>query len=199
MRIGQVALACEGGHVLEGGHMPRIFTPGVPYHVISRGSGQSVVFRDAVDYKMYLEALTEAKRRFQMRIYHYVLMPNHVHLLLCATQENGSAFMRFLNLKYAKYACARRKKIGHIWKNRFKNIPVESDAYLLACGNYIEMNPVRAGLAACAKDWPYSSHRYYLEGISDGLTDESPLYGILGKTSTERQSAYAKLVIATRR
>lgn len=179
--------------------MPRIFTPGVPYHIISRGSGRSAVFRDPSDYETYLEILADAKRRFAVLIHHYVLMPNHVHLIACATLNNGSAFMRFLNLKYTKYSCKKRRKIGHIWKNRFKSIPIESDAYLLACGNYIEMNPVRGGLVGKAGEWPYSSFGHYANGKNDKTTDDSPLYPGLGKTSEERCAVYEKLIGATRR
>lgn len=177
----------------------RVFRTGVPYHVISRGSGRATVFRDAPDYETYLRILLEAKRRFGMLVHHYVLMPNHVHLILCATQDNGSAFMRYLNLSFSTYSCRRRKKIGHVWKNRFKNIPIESDAYLLACGNYIEMNPVRGGLVAAAWDWPHSSFRHYATGMIDPIVDDDPLYADFGRTAKERSARYAKWIGSTRR
>lgn len=177
----------------------RIFVKGVPYHVICRGSGRSVVFRDPSDYGTYMRILFEAKRKFGVLIHHYVLMPNHVHLIACTTSDNGSAFMRFLNLSYSKYSCKKRRKIGHVWKNRFKNIPIESEPYLLACGNYIEMNPVRAGLVATADKWPYSSFGHYAEGKTDVAIDDSPLYACFGKTIIERCVAYRKWIGTTRR
>ena len=173
--------------------------PGVPYHVISRGSRRSVVFRDPSDYEMYLRTLLEAKHRFEILVHHYVLMPNHVHLIVCATSDNGSAFMRHLNLAYSKYSCKKRKKIGHVWKNRFKNILIESEAYLLACGNYIEMNPVRWGLVGGAVEWPYSSFRHYANSEADDIIDDSPLYSEFGKTAKERCAAYRKWIGTTRR
>lgn len=177
----------------------RIFVPGTPYHVISRGSGRSIVFRDDTDYLTYLRILTEAKRRYRMLIHHYVLMPNHVHLVLCATEDNGSAFMRYLNLTYALYSCRKHRKIGHVWKNRFKNIPIESDAYLLACGSYIEMNPVRGRLVDAAGDWPYSSFGHYATGTPDPVVDDSPLYVEFGKTPQTRCVMYGRWMGTTRR
>jgi putative transposase len=188
--------------VLGDAHMPntnRVFASGVPYHVISRGSGRSVVFRDPSDYEMYLRILLEAKRRFDIRVHHYVLMPNHVHIVVCAKSENGSAFMQYLNLTYSRYSCKKRRKIGHVWKNRFKNLPIESDAYLLACGNYIEMNPVRGGLVSEAGEWPYSSFRHYAGGRIDAIVDDNPLYQDFGKTTKERSSTYMKWIGTTRR
>lgn len=177
----------------------RVFAPEAPYHVISRGSGRSVVFRDPSDYETYLRILLNAKRRFEVLIHHYVLMPNHTHLIVCTTSRNGSVFMRYLNLTYSRYSCKKRKKIGHVWKNRFKNIPIESEAYLLACGNYIEMNPVRGGLVSTAGEWPYSSFRHYADGKVDPIIDDSPLYMEFGKTAKERRAAYGKWIGTTRR
>jgi len=177
----------------------RVFAPGVPYHIISRGSGRSVVFRDPADYETYLRILLEAKRRFEILIHHYVLMPNHVHLVLCATADNGSAFMRYLNLTYSLYSCRKRRKIGHVWKNRFKNIRIDSDAYLLACGNYIEMNPVRGRLASAADGWPYSSFRHYANDEMNPVVDDSPLYATFGRTAKERCLRYGKWIGTTRR
>ncbi|MEK7545454.1 MAG: transposase [Patescibacteria group bacterium] len=177
----------------------RVFAPGIPYHVISRGSGRSVVFRDPSDYETYLRILSEAKRRFKILIYHYVLMPNHVHLVLCATASNGSAFMRQLNLTYSLYSCRKRRKIGHVWKNRFKNIQIDSDAYLLACGNYIEMNPVRGRLVQSADEWPYSSFRHYATAEANPVVDGNPLYTEFGKTAKERCRRYVSWIGTTRR
>ncbi len=168
------------------------------YHVISRGSGKQTVFKDPADYETYLRILRWAKERHDVEVFHYVLMPNHVHLLVRPRRQNGSRFMQYLNSKYAKYFCERYKKIGHVWKNRFKSLVIESDAYLMACGNYIEMNPVRAMLTKKPEQWPYSSYRHYSIGTDDGLVDGNPMYADFGKTKHERRSAYKKWIGKTR-
>jgi putative transposase len=176
----------------------RIFTPGFPYHVICRGSQRTSLFPEASDFDKYLSILLEAKRKFEMKIHHYALMPNHVHLLVSPTLNNGSAFMRHLNMTYAKYSCKKREIIGHVWKNHFKNPVIQSDAYLLACGNYIEMNPVRWGLVVEPGSWKYSSFLHYAKGETNALIDDSPLYQEFGKTSEERCANYVRWIGTTR-
>ena len=176
----------------------RTFAAGVAYHVISRWSGRAPIFRDEEDYNWYLRYLVEAKRKYEVEVFHYVLMPNHVHLLVRPSETNGSGFMQWLNSAYATYFCKKRKRIGHVWKNRFLNKPVETDAYLLSCGNYIEMNPVRAKIVAEPAAWPYSSHRYYVGAGEDPIVDPSPLYENFGRTTKERIAAYRKWMGKTR-
>jgi putative transposase len=177
---------------------PRIIDPNGRYHLIARGNNRATVFRDRGDFSRYLSLLAEVKARFRFLLHHYVLMPNHVHFSLAVNEADVSAAMHILQLKYAKYYALRWSHSGHVWQGRFKSLHIDSDAYQFACGNYIEMNPVRAGLVGNPGHWTHSSYGFYARGRKDVLVDIDPLYGELGKTEALRQRAYAKLIAKTR-
>lgn len=183
--------------------MPRVsraavIVEGETYHLIARGNNRMRLFRSREDYEAYLELLDGYARLCGVRIYHYVLMPNHVHLLVRPSEGGLSAFMQAVQCAYAKRYNKREKHVGHVWQGRFKSLIVGSDAYLLACGNYIEMNPVRAKLAAHPGDWPYSSYLTYARGRHDTLVTVDPFYPSLGKTNEERERCYRDLIAKTR-
>jgi len=155
------------------------------------------VFHAPPDYAAYLELLREAAWRFKVDIFHYCLMPNHVHLLVRPASDLAS-FMHAIQMPYAKRFCKRRKFFGHVWSGRYRSIPIDSDAYLYACGNYVEMNPVRAGLVAKPEDWPHSSYQVYAFGRPDPLVTVDPFYPGTASTDPERQEHYRELVGRTR-
>ncbi len=155
---------------------PRLIDPEGTYHVISRGNNKSLIFHGENDYKTYLDILLQAKRLFGFCLYHYALMPNHVHLLLNPTGDKLSKIMHAIQMNYARYYCKKYNFVGHVWQGRFKSIVIENDAQLLSCGNYIEMNPVRAGLVNRPEDWEWSSNRYYAQGAINSLIDPDPLF-----------------------
>lgn len=183
--------------------MPRpprslLVAPGETYHLIARGNDRMRLFRSADDYEAYMGLLDGYARSCGVRVFHYVLMPNHVHLLVRPSKDGLSAFMHAVQSAYAKRYNKREKHVGHVWSSRYKSLHVGSDAYLFACGNYIEMNPVRARLAARPEDWPYSSYRTYAHGRHDPLVTLDPFYPTLGKTEKDRQRYYRELVAKTR-
>src|SRR3972149_4661339 len=116
------------------------------YHILTRGNNRQDVFKDKQDYKKYREILQRYKERYTFKLYHYVLMTNHVHLVLESTEKGGklSEIMKGINLSYAQHYKGRYKHIGHFWQDRYKSIIISKDAYLLACGSYVELNAVRA-------------------------------------------------------
>ncbi|WKZ29671.1 MAG: transposase [Patescibacteria group bacterium] len=182
--------------------MPRalrnyVVVPDGIYHVIVRGNNKMRVFHDADDYDAYLKYLLNAAKDHRVTIYHYVLMPNHVHILAKPTSDLSS-FMHAVQMPFAKRYCKKYKFVGHVWQGRFKSLIVATDPYLFACGNYIEMNPVRAKLVASPEKWHYSSYGVYAFGETDPLVTVDPFYETLGATDLERQSAYQRLVSTTR-
>ena len=167
---------------------PRVFAPGLLYHVIVRGNQRRKTFRCDDDYKAYLDRLEHYRAKFHLRIYAYCLMPNHVHLLL----ESGTAplgkFMQGLQQSYTQYFNRSYRKVGHIFQGRYKAIICDKDKYLLALLRYIHLNPVRAGLAKRPRGYAHSGHRSYL--IDDGtakIIDTRPILELLGgKEAYER-------------
>lgn len=173
----------------------RIYTEEGIFHVLTRGNNKQNIFKEAADFKVYLHILKELKRDQPFRLYNYCLMSNHVHLILESNKSTElSKFMKRLNLTYYHYYKRKHGYAGHFWQDRFKSLLIARDEYLLACGLYIERNPVRAGIAQTPQEYPYSSYGYYGYGREDVLLDENLCYQGLGNDPRSRQSAYRKLI-----
>jgi putative transposase len=166
------------------------------YHILTRGNNRHEVFKDKKDYKKYVEIVQRYKEKYRFRLYHYVLMRNHVHLVLETTQRGGklSEIMKVINLSYAQYYKIRYKHIGHFWQDRYKSIIISKDDYLLACGSYVELNPVRAKIVEDPKDYKWSSYNVYAYGRKKSIVDEHSIYKELSKDETERRKKYRELV-----
>ncbi len=177
---------------------PRLIYPDETYHIICRGNNKSSIFHCPEDYAWYLTALEEAKRRYGFSLYHYVLMPNHVHLLLRPNDGGLSESMHVMQMRYAKHYCKKYRFIGHVWHSRFKSLLIENDAYLLACGNYIEMNPVRAGLVTIPDDWGWSSYRYYAHGEDNSIVEADPLFVSFKEIKNDIRAMYRQTLHLTR-
>jgi len=155
------------------------------------------LFKGSEDYRSYLADIAELKTPHGVLLYHYALMPNHIHLLLRILEDGLSPFMKNLQCRFAKRFCRNNAFAGHVWQGRFKSKLIDNDEYLLTCGNYIEMNPVRSGLADDPIDWPYSSYNFYAYGGPDQLVDANPLYRSLGSNAAQRQKAYRQSIRET--
>ncbi len=129
----------------------------VPYHVINRGNNHQPIFFSDDDYWFFLESLSYAKEKYPCRIYSFVFMTNHVHLLLepLIDNRNLACFMKYISQRHGQYINKRYKRSGTLWEGRFKSSPVSSDRYLLSCSRYIEMNPVRAGIVERPGDYVF--------------------------------------------
>lgn len=173
---------------------PRFNLPGIPQHVIQRGNNRQVCFRDEQDYQHYLNDLREAANKNDCRVHAYVLMPNHVHLLVSPMAEHGvTHLMQDVGRKYVRYVNHRYQRTGTLWEGRYKSSLIDSDAYLLACMRYIELNPVRAGLEHQPSDYPWSSYAANAHGKMDALLTPHPLMVHLGIDAQQRQRAYQDL------
>jgi putative transposase len=166
------------------------------YHIMTRGNNRQRVFKDDEDYKRYLELLRQYKLKYKYKLYHYVLMSNHVHLVLQPSSHGGALaeIMKALNISYAYHYKKKYKHTGHFWQDRYKSIIVAEDEYLLACGSYVELNPVRAHLVEDPKDYQWSSYRRYAYGADNLMVDNEPVYQGLGGNAGERQQRYRQLV-----
>jgi len=174
---------------------PRYFVPGCPQHVIQRGNNRSPLFLADIDYRVFLGVLQNAAQRYGCAIHAYVLMSNHVHLLVTPDQPTSlPKTMQSLGRRYVPYVNMTYQRTGTLWEGRYRATLVDSDRYLLSCYRYIELNPVRAQMVAQPGDYPWSSYRYHAVGEQDRLISPHPLYQALGQTESERQEGYRALV-----
>jgi putative transposase len=174
---------------------PRITIPAYPHHIIQRGNNRAATFFADEDYSFFLECLRQAKVKCRCKIYAYVLMTNHFHLLLEPAEVGDlGRFMQSVGRRYVRYVNQTYRRSGTLWEGRFKSATVSRDEYLIACSRYIELNPVRAGIVAHPKDYRWSSYRHRALGMSDHLLDEDPWYAGLGTNENERQEKYQQWI-----
>lgn len=172
---------------------PRLSLPSYPHHVIQRGNNRQPIFLAPKDYEVFLNCLREAKRKYQARLYAYVLMTNHVHLLVEPEHEGDlGRFMQSVGRRYVRYINDAYERTGTLWEGRFRSAIVSRDEYLITCSRYIELNPVRAGMVRHPRDYRWSSYHRRAMGQPDPLLDEDPWYVTLGGTLQARAAAYAK-------
>lgn len=177
--------------------LPRLTLPGYPHHIIQRGNNRQAIFASPADYQVLLDLLDENAKKFGVAIHAYVLMGNHFHLL--ATPESMDSLpqmMQALGRRYVRYFNQAQGRSGTLWEGRYKSTVIQSDRYLLACMAYIDLNPVRAGLATQARDYPWSSHGHYIGLRTDRLITPHPLYWALGNTPFAREAVYSDLIQA---
>lgn len=175
--------------------LPRLTLPGYPHHVIQRGNNRQAIFVDRADFEAMLALLHEHSRKFEVAVHAYVLMDNHFHLLATPSTADGlPQMMQSIGRSYVRYFNGRHGRTGTLWEGRYRSTVIQSERYLLACMAYIDLNPVRAGLAARAVDYPWSSHAHWLGLRSDRLLTTHALYWALGNTPFAREAAYAALV-----
>ena len=124
------------------------------YHVMVRGNNRAVIFHDEEDFKFYLELLKENKEKYRLKVFHYVLMNNHVHFIIQALKgKDLSEAIKRINVTYTRYYRKRYKGIGHFFQDRFKSFLIERGRYLLESGRYVELNPVRAGMVCIPEEY----------------------------------------------
>jgi len=162
--------------------------------VLQRGHNQSAVFFTDFDYLEYLRCLKQAADSCGCKVHAYVLMTNHVHLLLtperansvaCLFQSIGRHFVRYINEIY--------QRCGGLWEGRYKCNVIESQSYLLACMRYIELNPVRAGMVDHPAKYRWSSYAANALGVSNAVLAIHAEYKALGRSPDARQTAYRSL------
>ncbi len=172
----------------------RIVLPGVPVHVIQRGNNRAACFVDDEDRRFYLHQTARLSRLAGCALHAYCLMTNHVHLLLTPDCAEGCArFFRRLSLVYAQYANRKYSRTGTLWEGRFRSCLVQSEIYLMACHRYIELNPVRAGMADDPAAYRWSSFRANALGTPDPCITPHAEFLRLGRDAAERHAVYREL------
>ena len=176
----------------------RIDLPGIPQHVVQRGNNRQACFFGDSDYLCYRSELREMARREGCAIHAYVLMTNHVHLLLTPMHPGAvGRTMQSLGRRYVRYFNATHGRSGTLWEGRYKASLVDDGDYLMQCHRYIELNPLRAAMVADPRDYRWSSHRALAFGESDPLITPHPGYLALGARPVERQPRYRARVMDT--
>ena len=172
----------------------RLALPEVPLHLIQRGNNRQACFFADEDYRFYLEWLAEYAGKAGCRIHAYVLMTNHVHLLVSAAKADApGALMKALGQRYVQYVNRVYRRSGTLWEGRFRSCLTQAETYLLACQRYIELNPVRAGMVAHPGEYRWSSYGGNAQDEANSLLTSHPVYAGLGLDATSRQAAYREL------
>ncbi|MDD4909485.1 MAG: transposase [Candidatus Omnitrophica bacterium] len=165
-------------------------------HVISRGNNRRKIFRYERDLEAYYSILLQSKAEDRINISHYCLMSNHIHLILEVNEaSNLSRFMKRVNLRYVYYYRRKYAYCGHLWQDRFKAKTIDNEEYLIQCGKYIELNPVRAGIVKRPEEYRFSSYLHYAYGAEDVLIQDNPFYSELGESQERRQTIYRDMII----
>lgn len=174
---------------------PRLDLARVPQHVVQHGNDRQPCFFQDIDRIRYLDELRETCLREGCAVHAYVLMTNHVHLLMTpAACGQVARVMQALGRRYVRYVNDRYRRNGTLWEGRYKACLVDRESYLLRCYRYIELNPLRARMVINPADYPWSSHACNALGAANPLIRPHPSYMNLGATQVERCSAYRALV-----
>lgn len=153
----------------------RVVVPNYPHHITQRGNRRQQTFFSKRDYRYYLRLALEARENALVEVWAYCLMPNHVHMILVPSVEDGlSKYLAPIHHKYALAVNKRMRWKGHFWQERFFSTVMDEN-HLLQAVRYVELNPVRAKLCDKAQDWKWSSARAHISGKDDGLVKVKPL------------------------
>ena len=155
--------------------LPRLVVPGLPHHVTQRGNGRAQTFFTEADYALYRDLLAASCRAAHVEVWAWVLMPNHVHLVLTPCDADGlRRALAQVHRRYAGHIHARHRRTGHFWQGRFGAVAMDED-HLAAAVRYVALNPVRARLVERAQEWRWSSVHAHLAVREDGVTTIAPV------------------------
>jgi putative transposase len=153
---------------------------GVPHHVTQRGNRREPIFLEPGDEAVYLGLMSAQLRRHGVACWAYCLMPNHVHFILTPRDETGlGRAVGEAHRRYTGFIGARGRWTGHLFQGRFGSVAMDEE-HLMTAFRYVALNPVKAGLAARAADWPWSSARDHLAGRSTDHVDVEPALSRIG-------------------
>jgi putative transposase len=173
---------------------PRIEFDGAFYHVLVRGNQKQKIFLEKQDFRKYLQIVGDYKSRYPFVLYGYVLMPNHVHLLIETGKTPLSKILQGINQRYTMYFNWKYETVGHLFQGRYKAILCHKEEYLLNLIKYIHNNPVRARLAADADGYPWSSHRLFLKPTTKGIVDTPIALGHFSEDVSQGAKLYRRFM-----
>jgi putative transposase len=172
----------------------RLVLPNVPMHIVHRGNNKQPCFLRPSDFRRYLALLERAASEHECIVHAYVLMTNHVHLLLTgAARTSVARTMKSVAETYAMSFNKKNQRSGGLWEGRFHSSVVQDGQYLFNCYRYIEMNPVRARMIGTPAAYRWSSYRANAFGARS-FVGQHELYRALGKCDEDRQAAYRALL-----
>jgi putative transposase len=177
--------------------LPRLTLGGYPHHVILRGNNRQEIFLNAADREFLLTVLAEESKQHGLDVHAYVLMSNHIHLLLTPQTDPAlPRMMQALGRRYVRHFNQRHGRTGTLWEGRYRSTVIQSERHLLACMVYLDLNPVRAGMVSDPVEHPWSSHHHHIGTRVDKLITPHALYWQLGNTPFAREVAYTDMVRA---
>ncbi len=175
--------------------LPRLTIPGGLHHVVQRGNNRQPIVKTDADRRVLLETLAEQARQCRVALHAYVLMDTCLHLL--ATPETGEGvplMMQALGRRYVRYFNDLHQRSGTLWDGRYRSTVLQAERHLLPAMCYLDLMPVRAGLVAQPRQYPWSSHRHHIGQAQDRHLSSHPVYWGLGNTPFAREAAYAARV-----
>jgi putative transposase len=174
---------------------PRYTLAGIPQHIIQRGHNRQSTFFGDNDYRHYMTFLREACVRHHCQLHAYVLMSNHVHLLMTPNEPQAIVkVMQSVGRRYVGYVNDLYHRTGTLWEGRYRASLVDSERYVLGCYRYIEQNPLRAKVVSDLREYPWSSFAHHIGERVDPLVVDHEHYLLLGRSAGERQAAYRNLM-----
>lgn len=179
--------------------LARLVVPGLPHHVTQRGNRRGQTFFEKGDYALYLDLLADSAAKARAKVWAYCLMPNHVHIILVPSDEDGlRRTFADLHRRYTGYINTRARTTGHLWQGRYGSVAMD-EAHLLNAVRYVTLNPVRAGLVKKPRSWAWSSARAHLAGEDDAVVTVKPVLDRVGDFAAfltapfDEEAAYTKL------
>ncbi len=158
---------------------PRIMSPTGIYHIILRSVNQHIIFEEDSDYQKFLYILSDSKRKYDIDIYAYCLMDNHIHILMNSPPEKLSGFFQSLGTRFARWYNNKYQRSGHLFQERFHSTTIENNRAFLSALIYIHNNPVKANVCLFASEYRWSSFNAYY-GQKNSVINVSFACGIAG-------------------
>lgn len=175
--------------------LPRLVIPEHLHHLIQRGIAGTDLFRDQADYEFFYQCLKNAAKQFQIAIHAYVLLPDHLHLLVTPADETGlGKFMQWLGRNYVPYYNRKYMRAGTLWQGRFRATVLEAASYFIPCCIFIESHPQRTGILSDASEYHWSSLAHHCGYKTDPLLTDHTAYWRLGNTPFQREAAYKEIL-----
>ncbi len=173
---------------------PRIEFEGAFYHIIIRGNQKQKIFKDKDDFSTYLKILNRYKKRYNYLLFAYILMSNHIHLLIMTREIPLSKILQGINQSYTMYFNRRHNKVGHIFQGRYKAILCDWDGYILSLLKYIHYNPVRARIVKSIDEYQWSSHHSYIKKHNNDIIDTDRILRMFSENKTTARMYYREYI-----
>ena len=174
----------------------RIEYEGALYHITARGNERRNIFFSKTDYEKFLHYVAEAKKKFGIKLYAYVLMSNHFHLVVETPAANLSKTMQYINGSYTTYVNIKRRRSGHLFQGRYNAIIIDRENYLLELSRYVHLNPVRANMVQKPEEYLYSSYKSYILNNGKSIVDESQILEMISDKKGQAKLQYKRFVEA---